>query len=65
MDTTIKTKNFGTLRIGEKLINPMTQEVTYPLHDDTHVVMFVTDRVLVKMIMHEEEKRNGTKFTKQ
>lgn len=53
MDTTIKTINFGTLRIGEKLINPMTQEVTYPLHDDTHTVMFVTDRALAKMLDDE------------
>lgn len=53
MDTTIKTINFDTLRIGEKPINPMTQEVTYPLHDDTHTVMFVTDRALAKMLDNE------------
>lgn len=63
MDTTIKTKNFGTLRIGEKFINPMTQEVTYPLRDDTHTVMFVTDHALAKMLKYT--KREVPTFIKE
>lgn len=54
--TTIQTFTQGELRIGEQLIDPINGEIKYPLRNDTHTVMFVTDRVLAKMIRHAEER---------
>lgn len=53
--TTIQTLTQGELRVGEKLIDPINGEIKYPLRNDTHTVMFVTDCVLMKMIKHAEE----------
>lgn len=58
---TIQTLTLGELRIGDKLIDPTNGEIKYSLYNDTHAVMFVTDRALVKMIMHAEERNTNTK----
>lgn len=56
MDTnqTINTLTQGELRIGEKLIDPTNGEIKYPLRNDTHTIMFVTEAVLRRMLQSKE-----------
>ncbi len=65
MEKTINTLTHGELRIGDKFIDPINGEIKYPLRNDTHTIMFVTDHVLMKMISRAEEHKTGTKFTKE
>lgn len=63
--TTVLTKTHGELRIGDKFIDPINGEIKYPLHNDTHTIMFVTDRVLMKMISRAEEHKTDAKSIKE